>query len=126
VGGDDTLNGGAGNDTLVGGAGTDWFVYTASEIGIEKIADFSGTTAFGGGAGEGDKLTFEGLLQGTFAYRGSQAFLIDGDTQARVSGANVLMDFDGNGATDLAITLTGLTNANQLVAGDFQFFAPFS
>jgi hypothetical protein len=36
------------------------------------------------------------------------------------------MDFDGNGASDLAITMTGLTSGNQLVAGDFQFFAPFS
>ena len=31
------------------------------------------------------------------------------------------VDTDGNGATDIVITLTGLNNPNQLVAGDFLF-----
>ena len=117
----DYLTGGAGNDTLTGGSGADWFIYTGAANGADIVTDFSGTTKFGGGAGEGDKLTFQGLLQGTFEYRGSQAFRIDGNTQARVAGGKVFMDIDGNGVSDMTITLTGLTNANQLVAGDFQF-----
>jgi hypothetical protein len=33
----------------------------------------------------------------------------------------VRVDTDGNGASDITITLTGLNNPNQLVAGDFLF-----
>jgi trimeric autotransporter adhesin len=125
-GGDDFLSGDAGNDLLTGGEGVDWFLYNDAPNGSDIITDFSGATDLGSGSGEGDKLTFEGLLHGTFAYRGSQAFLIDGNTQARVAGGQVQMDLDGNGTADLAITMTGLTSPTQLVAGDFQFFAPFS
>ena len=43
------------------------------------------------------------------------------NTEARVVGSQVQMDFDGNGITDMSITLTGLTNANQLTELDFLF-----
>ncbi|MGD9615820.1 MAG: calcium-binding protein [Alphaproteobacteria bacterium] len=121
--GSDYLTGDAGNDILTGGGEADWFMYNASPNGTDLVTDFSGITAFAGGAGEGDKLVYENLLHGTFEYRGNQAFLINGNTQARVSGGFVLMDVDGNGASDIATRLTGLTSGNQLVAGDFEFIA---
>jgi hypothetical protein len=43
-----------------------------------------------------------------------------GNTEARVENGKVYVDVDGNGAADFHIALTGLTNAHQLVAGDFQ------
>jgi Ca2+-binding RTX toxin-like protein len=119
--GADTLKGRAGNDRLIGGLGSDSFAYDGANSGIDIITDFSGTTAFGGGAGQGDKLVFEHLLHGAFQYRGGSAFLANGNSQARVQGAQVRVDTDGNGASDITITLTGLNNPTQLVAGDFLF-----
>ena len=117
--GNDTLKGRAGNDTLIGGPGADRFAYDAIASGVDIVTDFSGTTAFGGGAGQGDKFTFEHLLHGAFQYRGSDAFLANGNSQARVQAGHVQVDTDGNGASDIVITVTGLTSASQLVAGDF-------
>jgi Ca2+-binding RTX toxin-like protein len=114
-----SLEGDGGNDRLTGGGGADKFVYQASGNGTDIITDFSGHTAFGGGAGQDDKLTFQNLLHGTFAYRGGGAFTGTGNTEARVQGGNVYVDVDGNGAADFHITLTGLTSPGQLVAGDF-------
>jgi Ca2+-binding RTX toxin-like protein len=119
--GDDRIKGGAGNDMLSGGPGADNFVYDGAGNGSDIITDFSGTTAFAGGAGQGDKLVFEHLLHGAFQYRGGSAFLANGNSQARVQGAQVRVDTDGNGVSDIAITLTGLNNPTQLVAGDFLF-----
>jgi hypothetical protein len=45
---------------------------------------------------------FQDILQGAFQYRGSQAFLLNGNTQARVAGGQVLVDSDG--ASDITIT----------------------
>lgn len=61
------------------------------------------------------------LLQGTFEYRGDLAFTGTGNTEARVSGGQVLIDADGDSALDIAITVTGLTSGSQLVADDFRF-----
>jgi Ca2+-binding RTX toxin-like protein len=119
--GADAMTGGAGNDTLTGGGGADWFIYTGTNNGTDLITDFSGGTDFGGGAGEGDLFTFESVLQGTFEYRGSDPFSVTGNTEARVSGSNVLVDTDGNGFTDITISVNGLTSASQLTASDFQF-----
>jgi Ca2+-binding RTX toxin-like protein len=121
----DILEGDAKSDTLTGGAGADQFVFVAPDTAsVDTIADFSGTTAFGGGAGQGDDLVFDGLLTGTFVYRGSAAFTGGSDnTEARVDAAShqVQVDTDGNGATDITITLNGLTSAAQLTAADFAF-----
>jgi ELWxxDGT repeat protein len=119
--GNDTLKGRAGSDTLIGGPGPDRFAYDGTASGFDLITDFSGTTRFAGGAGEGDKFTFDHLLHGTFQYRGGNAFLANGNSQARVQGGQVRVDTDGNGVSDILITVTGLTSASQLVAGDFQF-----
>lgn len=123
TGGDqaDTLKGRGGNDTLTGGPGADSFVYTAVGNGTDTIADFSGQTAFGGGPGQGDKFTFESVLVGTFAYRGSQPFTASGNTEARVENGSAIVDADGNGTADITIVVTGLTGAGQLSAVDFQF-----
>jgi Ca2+-binding RTX toxin-like protein len=116
--GDDTLIGGGGTDTLTGGAGADSFVFRNLTGGTDTITDFNGLD---GGADEGDVLRFEGLLTGTFAYLGEDAFTAGGNTEARVSGSKVFVDTDGNGTADITITLTGLTAANQLNAADFVF-----
>jgi Ca2+-binding RTX toxin-like protein len=117
----DLLQGGGGKDTLTGGAGADQFVFKNINNGPDTITDFSGQTAFAGGAGEHDVLRFEGVLHGTFEYRGAQAFTASGHTEARVLHDHVLVDTDGNGTSDITIALTGLTSASQLSAADFLF-----
>ena len=114
-----SFDGGAGNDRLVGRGGPDRFIYHANNNGTDTIADFSGQTPFGGGAGQGDKLVLDHLLHGAFAYRGGAAFTATGNTEARAQGGDVQVDVDGNGAADFQIALTGLTSASQLVAADF-------
>jgi Ca2+-binding RTX toxin-like protein len=116
----DILNGNGGNDLLTGGAGADDFRFTSVTSGQDRIFDFSGTTAFAGGAGEGDDFVFVGLLAGTFSYVGAAAFVNTGNSQARFAGANTLqIDTNGNGVVDITITVDGLTAATQLVAADF-------
>lgn len=117
--GNDTLVGGAGNDTLTGGLGADHFVFNSTSSGVDIIADFN---QIEGGGEDGDILCFEGLGVGSFAYLGAGAFTGGSDnSEARVSGNQVLVDTDGDGVTDITITLTGLTNASQLTADDFLF-----
>ena len=116
--GNDTLVGGVGNDNLTGGNGADHFAFNTATSGVDVITDFN---ALNGGPAEGDMLEFTGLLNGTFAYLGSGAFTASGNTQAHVSGSQVQLDFDGNGVSDMSITLTGLTAASQLSALDFLF-----
>lgn len=117
--GNDTLNGGAGDDTLTGGTGADRFVFDFSSGGNDIITDFN---QLDGGAEESDLLVFQGLLVGTFSYLGSGAFTGGSDnSEARVSGSQVLVDTNGDGLSDFDITLTGLTNANQLGVDDFLF-----
>lgn len=117
--GNDTLNGGAGDDTLTGGTGADRFVFDFSSGGNDIITDFN---QLDGGAEESDLLVFQGLLVGTFSYLGSGAFTGGSDnSEARVSGNQVLVDANGDGLSDFDITLTGLTNANQLGVDDFLF-----
>jgi len=118
LGGNDSLTGAAGNDNLTGGAGADQFIYTTGSQGVDTITDFN---ALDGGLAEGDLLVFSGLLTGTFGYRGAAAFTGGGNTEARIQGNQVQMDFNGDAISDLSITLTGLTNAAQLAASDFLF-----
>jgi len=112
------LQGNGGNDLLNGGAGADTFVFvTALGNGIDTVADFN---ALDGGAAEGDRFEFRGLQVGTFAWLGTDAFTGGLDhSEARVQGNQLLVDTDGSGVADITITLTGLTNANQLSALDF-------
>ena len=84
AGGDD-LNGGAGADTLngggggaghlTGGTGADIFLFVGTDaFSGMAINDFSGITDFGGGPGEGDKMRFSGLGNGT--YIGDAPFVV--------------------------------------------------
>lgn len=115
----DLLNGGAGNDILTGGAGADHFVFNSSSAGTDTITDLN---QLDGGADEFDVMEFQGLLVGSFAYLGTGAFSGGSDnSEARVSGNQVLIDSDGNGVANFTITLTGLTNASQIGADDFLF-----
>ena len=117
--GNDTLVGGGGNDSLNGGIGADQFVFTSTTSGIDVIADFN---ELDGGSEEGDVLRFDGLKVGTFVYLGTSAFSGGSDnSEARVSGNQVLFDANGDGTADITITLTGLTAASQLAATDFLF-----
>lgn len=117
--GNDTIVGGGGNDSLNGGNGADQFVFNSLASGIDIIADFN---ELNGGGEEGDILRFEGLGVGAFAYVGTGGFSGGSDnSEARVSGNQVLVDANGDGTADITITLTGLTSANQLAATDFIF-----
>ena len=121
VGGDgaDALRGGAAADLLTGGGGADHFIFAPGETGTDTITDFN---ALNGGADQGDILVIDAPLVGSFVYRGSAAFTGGSDnSEARVSGNRVLIDVDGDGTTDIAITLTGLNKATQLAADDFLF-----
>jgi Ca2+-binding RTX toxin-like protein len=111
----DAIIGGSANDRLTGGGGGDQFTFDSIASGVDTITDFSGSI------GDGDTLTFEGLLAGSFDYRGALAFTASGNTEARVVGNQVLFDADGNGSSDIAITLLGLTDAAQLSSSDFMF-----
>jgi len=122
LGGDlnDQLLGAGGNDQLTGGGGVDQFRYTSVASGQDTIHDFSGTTDFGGGAGQGDKLAFVSLLTGAFSYVQAAAFSGGGNSEARFAGANTLqVDTNGNGAVDITINLDNFTAATQLVNSDF-------
>jgi Ca2+-binding RTX toxin-like protein len=117
--GDDKLVGGAGNDVLTGGLGADEFIFRSVTSGIDVITDFNGLD---GAGDEGDLLVFQGIGIGGFAYLGSDAFTGGSDnTEARVSGNQVLIDINGDGTADIRITLTGLVSADQLSADDFLF-----
>jgi len=118
--GNDTLIGGDGNDTLTGGTSADQFVFTAAANGVDVIADFN---ELDGGGEEGDVLRFDAASQvGTFVFLGTGAFSGGSDnSEARVSGNQVLVDTNGDALADITITLTGLSSASQLATSDFLF-----
>ena len=118
----DELRGGAGNDRLIGGEGADWlygdegsdsFVFLAADSAIDEIYDFR--------SAEGDKLVFEGLLHGTFVYRGTDAFTASGNTEARYVGGVLMVDIDGNGTADIGATVSAPSGGVTLHASDFVF-----
>ncbi|GAB5469650.1 MAG: hypothetical protein Kilf2KO_26800 [Rhodospirillales bacterium] len=128
--GDDSLLGGSGADLLLlgqgdrafGGSGADSFRFDGQSQGTSggdgpRLQDFEGSL-LGGGA---DKLVFAtGLESGSFAYLGAAAFSGGGDSQARFAGsAQLQVDRDGDGAADIAVSIVGLTAADQLTASDF-------
>ncbi len=92
-----------------GAAGTDSFVYTAivesPVVGGDVIIDFDATA---------DRLVFEGLLHGTFAFLGAAGFTGLGKSEARFDDATELLsvDLDGDSATDMGITLVRVALAN--------------
>ncbi|WP_408887528.1 calcium-binding protein [Teichococcus aestuarii] len=100
LGGDgaDTLDGGLGGDTLTGGAGNDNFAWSAAELAggfTDTITDFA----------VGDRIDLS-ALQGRFI--GADAFAAIGEPEFRQSGAQLLVDRDGDGFTDGLIQVTGL------------------
>lgn len=112
--------GAGGNDQLTGGGGADQFRTLNLLSGTDTILDFSGITAFAGGAGDGDRLVFSGLLTGVFNYIDGAAFSNTGNSEARFSAANTLeIDTNGDGASDITLTVTGLAAAGNLVDADF-------
>ena len=115
--GSDVLIGMGGNDRLTGGNGAEHFVFVSRASGIDTITDFN---ELAGGAEQGDRLRFEGIGVGVFTYLGTGAFTGgSNNSEARVSGNQVLVDSDGNGSADITILLSGLTSAAQLAASDF-------
>lgn len=116
--GNDNVAGAEGNDTLIGGIDADRFIFAAG-AGDDVIVDFN---TFDGGAAEGDLLVFQALRVGTFVYRGSSAFTGGSDnSEARFAGGRLLFDGNGDGTTDITITLRGMTTANQLTSSSFDF-----
>ena len=124
MGGNDTLIGGSGNDTLqggtginsmTGGAGADQFRFAA--IADSAMATPDIVTDFAAGA---DLLVFTGLLQGSFAWRGSGTFTGTGNSEARFNpgGSVVQVDVNGDGTGDMAIQLSG-TNLAGLSGANF-------
>lgn len=111
--GDDRLIGGEGVDVMTGGAGADRFVWRAvSESPVaapDRVTDFQ--------AGQ-DKLVFIGLLQGSFAWRGTAEFVAGGNSQARLSGTTLLVDVNGDRTADMAVDLSG-GSLGGLAARDF-------
>ena len=115
------IAGGIGNDTLTGDLGADRFVFTGTDDGVDTITDFNGLVS---GTADGDKFQFElADLLGTFAYVGASTFTASGNSEARVNLTlgRVQVDFNGDGTADLAVSLTGLTNEDQLSVADFLF-----
>ena len=117
--GNDILDGKGGADVLTGGTGADHFVFSSATAGNDTITDFN---AVDGGAAEGDKMVFDGLLVGTFVYRGASAFSGGSDnSEARfdATSGRLQIDVDGNGTFDFALKLTGMDAATDVTATDF-------
>ncbi|WP_372623260.1 right-handed parallel beta-helix repeat-containing protein [Falsiroseomonas sp.] len=114
-GGADRIFGGAGADEMTGGAERDRFFFRApaesSAAAPDHITDFVAGL---------DDLVFVGLLQGSFAWRGSGAFTASGNSEARFVAATsvVQVDADGNGMAEMAVDLTG-GSLSGLSAKDF-------
>ncbi|MEQ8653772.1 MAG: hypothetical protein RIC87_15020, partial [Kiloniellales bacterium] len=83
------------------------------------IRDFDGELV--NGANGEDKLVFAtGLETGSFAYIGAAAFSGGGNSVARFVGVRQIeVDQDGDGTSDNAFLVDGVTNAGQLTATDF-------
>jgi Ca2+-binding RTX toxin-like protein len=122
--GNDTLIGGSGADRIIGGAGADElaggeardrFIFRSAAESSAAAPDH--VTDFTAGV---DDLVFAGLLQGSFAWRGTGAFTAGGNSEARLVAATsvVQVDVDGDGAAEMAVNLSGGALAG-LSARDF-------
>ncbi len=126
----DTLAGGAGNDTLTGGAGVstqdgygDVFRFSAADIGsTDTITDFKGLgEAYGYYA---NKIEITGTNTGyDSGWIVDTAFSGGGYTEVRFDDALqvVQVDIDGDGTSDFAIRITGMSGAQQLTSNFFDF-----
>jgi VCBS repeat-containing protein/parallel beta-helix repeat protein len=135
--GDDTLEGFAGNDTLSGGEGNDFLIggdgldiMTGGEgADIFQFSD-EGDSGLGAGnrdtitdfdASNGDKISFEGVVSGTFEFIGEEDFL-DGSSGAQANFDNtskvLSVDIDGDQVADMEIELIGVS-INDLDNSDF-------
>lgn len=105
--GDDVLDGGLGSNFLTGGNGDDTFFLDgrSGETTWSTITDFtSGTT------NSGDNINIWGWQDGT-----SQLLLTEDSAGAEgFKGLTLHYDLDNDGSIDTSITLTGVTNTNDL------------
>lgn len=97
--GNDRMTGGAGADRMAGGAGDDVFVYTALSDAGDTITDFDAT---------GDLFDLSALMT-AIGYTGSDA-VADGYVGITQSGANTLVQVDGDGGGDGFVSLATLEN----------------
>ncbi len=132
----DSLKGGDGADVLwlfdedraLGGTGSDSFAFDGGPLGTNGaggplIQDFQGVLLNPGS--DEDKLVFAtGVESGTFSFIGDAAFANDGNSQARFDHSRqVQVDSDGDGTTDIAFEIKGLTAADLLTSTDFLFLS---
>ena len=113
--GADWLDGGAGKDRLTGGAGADRFVWSnlgdSSPSSSDTVLDFSHA--------EGDKLdlsAFHVNYTGNTALPGHGEAAVDWHLTSSGHDVKVMVDANGDGATDLAVLIKGVTS---LSASDF-------
>ncbi|MGZ9108267.1 MAG: beta strand repeat-containing protein [Micavibrio sp.] len=116
------LSGGAGTDTLNGGAGQDIFTFDAASWGTNDTVNGYDRTDL-------DMLDISGLITGYVAGVSD----VDSFARLTVSGANLLLQVDQNGATGGAsyttvATLIGLGTSNlnieELLANDLLVMVP--
>ncbi len=105
----------------LGGSGEDAFLFNDSNLGSggPVIRDFDGVSA--NGANGEDKIVYAtGLGGGSFTYIDGAAFSGGGNSEARYAGPRqIQVDQDGDGVTDQAFLVDGVTAANLLTATDF-------
>ena len=123
--GDDLLIGGAGIDQITGGTGSDTFRYNFASDAATNLATsiLEKETIFGFDATDNDEdISLDGLLTGTFNFRGSGTFLGSSNTEARFDDSTKLLSFDLNGdsSSDMEIVLDGVS-LSDLDANDFAF-----
>ena len=101
--GKDTLYGGSGADVLIGGKGKDRFLYTAvedslaNEEGRDHILDF----------GKKDKINLQALADELqFIKKGKFSGTAG---EVRFAKETLSLDIDGDGTTDFAVALPGVT-----------------
>jgi len=115
-GGNDTINGGSGNDTIIGGLGIDSLtgdggsdIYKYTSIAeAATSADSDKETIFGFDATDNSEvIQLFGLLTGTFAFRGNNAFTGTSNTEAKFDDTSKLLtlDIDGDADIDMEIKL---------------------
>jgi Ca2+-binding RTX toxin-like protein len=119
--GNDQLDGGTGNDTLAGGTGSDMFVMwsTPGDASVDTVTDFQPGNA-------GDSVALPLWRMDADSY-GSNPFAT-GNARLTVSGPNVIVEWDADGASGPAAfqALAILQNISKasLTASNFQGFDP--
>ena len=119
--GNDRITAGGGIDALIGGGGHDTFVYARladARLGADTISDFS--TSNPTGAGEGDMLYLQGLVDDfTGLQGGSLAQLVpSGHFDFSAGGGGTVISFDSNGSAaggsiGVLATLVGVPFTNE-------------